>query len=81
MEASSAGKHKYGGKVIRVKYWASLGCWISPCYSPFSLGRHFETYKPFISLHFQFFSGRGEPQITETLDTESADTGSQLYHI
>jgi hypothetical protein len=56
-----------------------LGCWISPCYSPFSLGGRFETYEPFISLIFQFFSGRGEPQITETVGTESVDTGAQLY--
>jgi hypothetical protein len=25
---------------------ARLGCWISPCYGPFSLGARFETYKP-----------------------------------
>jgi hypothetical protein len=30
---------------------------------PFSLGAHFETYEPFISLIFQFFSGHGKPQI------------------
>jgi hypothetical protein len=53
-----------------------LGCWISPCYGPFSLGAHFETYEPFISLIFQFlFSGHGELWITETVDIESADTG------
>jgi hypothetical protein len=27
-----------------------LGCWISPCYGPFSLGGDFEIYEPFISL-------------------------------
>jgi hypothetical protein len=32
------------------------------------LGGSFETYENFISLIFQFFSGRGEPQITETAD-------------
>jgi hypothetical protein len=26
-----------------------------------------------------FFSGRGEPRITETADTESVDTGAHLY--
>jgi len=61
MEASSAGKREYGGKGRRVKYWARLGCWISPCYGPFSLGARFETYEPFISLILPFFfSGRGK---------------------
>jgi hypothetical protein len=44
----------------QVNYWACLSCWISPCYGPFSLGTHFETYEPFISLIFQFFSGCGK---------------------
>jgi hypothetical protein len=35
--------------------WERLGCWVSPRYGPFSLGAHFETYKPFIRLIFQFF--------------------------
>jgi hypothetical protein len=39
------------------KYWKRLGCWISQCYGPFSLGARFETYEPFISLIFQFSSG------------------------
>jgi len=57
-----------------------LGCWVSPCYGPFSLGARFETYGPFISLIFQFFfSGRSKPRITETTDTESADTVVRLY--
>jgi hypothetical protein len=60
-------------------YWACLGCLISPCYSPFSLGTCVETYEPFISLIFQFFCGRGKPRITEITDTESADTGARLY--
>jgi hypothetical protein len=34
---------------------ARLGCWISPCYTPFSLGARFETYEPFIYLIFNFF--------------------------
>jgi hypothetical protein len=54
MEASSAGKCEYGGKRRWVKYWAPLGCWISPCYGLFSLGGRFETYEPLISLIFQF---------------------------
>jgi len=34
-----------------------LGCWISPCYGPFSLGARFENYEPYISLifHILFF--------------------------
>jgi hypothetical protein len=52
---------------------------ILTCYGLFSLGGHFETYKTFNSSIFQFFSGHGEPQITETTDTESVDTGAQLY--
>jgi hypothetical protein len=75
MEASSAGKREYGGKGRWVKYWARLGCWISPCYGPFSLGVRFETYELFISLILNFFSSRGEPRITETVDIESVDTG------
>jgi hypothetical protein len=55
-----------------------LGCWISPCYGPFSLGVHFETYEPFISLIFKFFSGHGKLHITETADTESGDMGACL---
>jgi hypothetical protein len=33
----------------------STGCWISPCYGPFSLGACCETYEPFISLILEFF--------------------------
>jgi hypothetical protein len=43
-------------------------------FSLFLLGMRFETYDSFISLIFLFFLGRGKPQITETLDTESAAT-------
>jgi hypothetical protein len=57
-----------------------LGRWISPCYGLFSLGARFETYEPFIYLIFNFWWGRGKPQITETADTESADTGARLYY-
>jgi hypothetical protein len=55
MEAISAGKHGYGDKGRRAKYWASLGCWISPCYGSFMLGTCFETDKPFIFLTFKYF--------------------------
>ena len=41
-------KREYGDKERRVKYWARLGCCISPCYSPFWLGARF--YGLFISL-------------------------------
>jgi hypothetical protein len=74
MEASFVGKREYGGKGRWVKYWAHLGCWISPCYGPFSLGGRFETYEPFIYLIFNFFSGRGKPRITL-----SVGTGAHLY--
>jgi hypothetical protein len=39
---------------------------------------HFETYEPFISLIAEFFVGRGKPQISETVVTESADMGARL---
>jgi hypothetical protein len=58
---------------------SAFGCWISPCYDPFSLGAHFKTYEPIISLIFPFFSDGGKPRITETADTELVDTGAQLY--
>jgi hypothetical protein len=81
MGASSVGKREYGGKGRWVKYWARLGCWISPCYGPFSLGGRFETYEQFICLIFKFFSSRGEPRLPETADTEPVDTGARLYMI
>jgi hypothetical protein len=56
-----------------------LGCWISPRYGQFSLGAHFETYEPFIPLIFTFFSGRGKPQIIESVDTESTNMGAHTY--
>jgi hypothetical protein len=56
-----------------------LGCWISPCYGPFSLGARFETYEPFIYLIFNFLSGGGKQQVTETEDTESVNTVARLY--
>jgi hypothetical protein len=45
----------HGSKERLVKYWAILGCWILPCYGPFSLDARLETYEPFISLIFQIF--------------------------
>jgi hypothetical protein len=41
----------------------AFGCWISTCYSPFTLGRRYETYKLFISLILKFLGGRGKPRI------------------
>jgi hypothetical protein len=41
----------------------AFGLLDSPRYDPFSLGAQFETYKPFISLNFNFFSGCGKPRI------------------
>jgi hypothetical protein len=38
METGSVGKLEYRSKGTRVKYWARLGCWISPCYGSFSPG-------------------------------------------
>jgi hypothetical protein len=69
-------QHGYVEKGKWVKYFAHLGCWISPCYGPFLLGAHFEAYEPFISLIFQFFP---RMQITQTGDAESADMGARLY--
>jgi len=43
-------------KTLFVKKYLSL-LWISRYYGPFSLGAHFETCEPFISLIFQIFSG------------------------
>jgi hypothetical protein len=55
MKVSSAVNREYGGKGSWIKYWAHLGCWISPYDGPFSLGERLETYKPFISLIFKTF--------------------------
>jgi hypothetical protein len=45
---------------------------------PLSLGALFETYEPFSSLILKKkISGRGKPRITETVDTESVDTGAR----
>jgi hypothetical protein len=70
------GKCGYGDKGRCVKYWARLGCWISPCYGLFSLGVHFETYELFISLIFNFFLYHGKLQTTETADSESVYMGT-----
>jgi hypothetical protein len=42
----------------------------------------FETGEPFMTLNFDpGGGGSGEPQITETTDTETADMGAQLYSL
>jgi hypothetical protein len=61
------------GEKEDVKYWAPLGCCISPCYGPFSHGARFETYEPFISLNFKKNFGS-----RETADIESVNTGARL---
>jgi hypothetical protein len=70
MEASSAGKREYGRKGRRVKYWARLNYWISPCYGPFSLGVLKLTKLLFKLFNFPLFSGRSERWLNETSDNE-----------
>jgi hypothetical protein len=55
-----------------------LGCCISQCYGPFSLGARLETYEPFTSLIFSLFSVRIKPQITETALAKSVDAEQRL---
>jgi hypothetical protein len=52
---------------------------ISPCYGLFSLGGRFKTYEPFVSLIFQFCSGRGEPRILNQ-QTQGHDCTLYLEH-
>ena len=56
-------KRGFGDKGRRVKDWARLGCYISPCYGPFSLGAGFETYETLVCLIFQILGGLGKLQI------------------
>jgi hypothetical protein len=51
---------------------------MSPCYGPFSLGARFETYEWFISLIFQFFSGRGNARTIETADAVLSGYGGTI---
>ena len=58
------------------RFWAAGIHHVTACSG---LGARFKTDEPFISLIFQFFfSGSGKPWITETADTESADTVVRL---
>jgi hypothetical protein len=72
--ASLRCKRGYWDKGRRVKYWARLGCWISPCYDPFSLTARFETYEHFVSLIIPNFFFVPRP----TAFIESADMGFHL---
>ena len=73
------GKRRYGDKGRSVKYWAHLGCWIAPCYGPFSLGAFLNLRTVYFFNFPIFFLSCGQPWITETADTESADTAVHLY--
>jgi hypothetical protein len=53
--------------------------WASGFHHFMSIGARFETYEPVISLIFNYFGGCHKPRVTETADTESVDTGAQLY--
>jgi hypothetical protein len=46
---------------------------------PILAWRTFLKLRTIYFFNFQIFLGRGEPQITETVDSESADRGAQLY--
>ena len=69
-----AGKRGYGNKGRWVKYWARLGCWISPVTARSRLARVLKLMNRYFFNFPIFFSGRGNPRITET-----ADTGVRLY--
>jgi hypothetical protein len=79
MVASSAGKREYGDKARRVKYWVHLGCWISHVMARSRLAHVLKPVSCLILQFSNFSSGCGKPRITETVDTESADTGAQPY--
>jgi hypothetical protein len=63
-----------GTKKEESSTWARLGCCISPCYGPFSLGTRFETYELLFHQFSNFF------QATVTVDIESVDTEACLYN-
>jgi hypothetical protein len=46
-----------GAKKDELSIGCCLGCWILQWYCPFLPGAHIETYEPFFSLIFLFFSG------------------------
>ena len=73
LEAESlqvCGKRDYGDKGRWVKYLARLGRWISPCYSPFSLGAPFLKLWTVYFFNFLFFFFGPRP---------TADTAVHLY--
>jgi hypothetical protein len=53
---------------------ARLGCWISPCYGPFSLGA-FWNLSNVCFFNFRFFSGLGKPRYWISV------YGARLYYI
>jgi hypothetical protein len=79
MEANSAGKPKYGGQRKMGQVLGSFVLLDFTMFGPVLACAPFKTYEPFISLIFDFFSGSGEPRITEFADSESVGTGARLY--
>jgi hypothetical protein len=79
MEASSAQKHEYGAKEDE----SSTGhVRAAGFHHVTALSRFAGVLKRMNRLFLQFsnfFSGRGEPRVTKTTDTESVDTGARLY--
>jgi hypothetical protein len=65
---------QYGGQGSWVKYWARVGCWISPYYGPFSLGARFGNLRTVYLFNFPNFFG---PRWST--DTASVDTEVRLY--
>jgi hypothetical protein len=61
MGAIFAVKFGYGDEGRGVNKSARLGCWVSPCYGPFSPVGRLETYEKFI--FFDFFFGRSEARM------------------
>jgi len=57
-----------------------LGCWFLSCYGPFSIGAFLNLGTVYFFNSPHFFLRHGQPQITETVDTESADTAVYLYY-
>ena len=84
LEAESlqvCGKRDYGDKGRWVKYLARLGRWISPCYSPFSLGAPFLKLWTVYFFNFPiFFSARGQPRIRRSTCTWNCSSNPSTHH-
>jgi hypothetical protein len=78
MEESSVGKHEYGAKKDES---STRRIWAAGFYYVTARACLVGVLKLFISLVFQFFSGRSELWTTETADTKSADTGHTCISI